>query len=153
MKSIDRKLRLKGARAQPRGAAKPQAMKPSQKLKLRRAQREGEPPPAPVEAPATPRAERAAKRTLREQRRRVYSGEDDTLKLLRATLKAVSKSQKSFKDVYLDGGPTPSTLNRWAKQGVRQPGLVTVMGALQACGNLRIAIVDEDGQIVFSDVR
>ena len=91
---------------------------------------------------------REKRKTLREQRRREYHGQDDTVKLLQATMKVVSKSQKSFKDVYLDGGPTPSTLAKWSKDAVKRPGLMTVLGALQACGNLRIAIIDEDGQIV-----
>ena len=70
------------------------------------------------------------------------------MKLLHKTMEVVSKSQKSFKDVYLDGGPCPSTLAKWAKDGVRSPKLMTVLGALQACGNLRIAIIDDDGQVL-----
>lgn len=92
--------------------------------------------------------QRAHRQTLKEQRRREYNGSNDTLKLLQTTMGVVARSQKSLKDVYLDGGPTPGTLARWQKKMVKKPGLMTVLGALQACGNLRIAIIDEDGQIV-----
>ncbi len=126
------------------------AIKPSTVRKLKRERNEQvaaglSPPPLPS---APQREVRAEKRTLKDQRRRVYDGGGDTMKLLEQTMKVVAKSQKSFKDVYLDGGPCPSTLNNWSKHAVRRPGLMTVLGALQACGNLRIAIIDEDGQIV-----
>lgn len=122
-------------------------LKPSEKRKLRLKTRTGA-EIAQAAAPVTPRAQRAEKRSLKEQRRRDYNGTDDTLKLLHKTMEVVSKSQKSFKDVYLDGGPCPSTLAKWAKDGVRSPKLMTVLGALQACGNLRIAIIDDDGQVL-----
>lgn len=103
-------------------------------------------PRSPVRADL--KEKREHRKTLREQRRREYNGEGDTLRLLQTTMDVVSRSQKSLKDVYLDGGPTPSTLTKWRAKKVKRPGLMTVLGALQACGNLRIAIIDEKGEIV-----